>query len=284
MIPGGLLGPVGGLEQVFFTAKEPEARASRYRERQALSGEGYTQVLPRRARVWSCEIPHDAPQEGYVIDSLEALSADQRETLVWYPAAALGTNMLDPAASLMDLRHWDNMSRGGARVVPGGNLPGLRFHRSGTTGEDGPWSHLSNIPVPGTLNDQPVTLTASIRLTAYQGEEACFYLDELGMDNQTLTVHKAQTTGVLERLSFTFQPRADTVAVTFGVWGASAVVAPQLTMTDRVTPWGVGRGCLSCVVEVTERDPLWTATGQHIYEAADATRFTIRERVRMRNY
>ena len=34
---------------------------------------------------------------------------------------------------------------------------------------------------------------------------------------------------------------------------------------------------MSALVDVTGRDPLWTATNQYIYGSADATSFTITE-------
>ena len=68
MIPGGLLGPVGGLEQVWFTSKESMSKGSRFVTRTALSGRSHAQVLPRQARTWECEIPYDAPQEGHIVD------------------------------------------------------------------------------------------------------------------------------------------------------------------------------------------------------------------------
>ena len=121
------------------------------------------------------------------------------------------------------------------------------------------------------------TLTASVYLSAYEGQTAYFWLDELGVDGATVRVHKATTPGVLQRLSHTITTTPETVAVTFGVARAVTVTAPALTLTDHVRPWGVGRGCTSAVVDVTARDPLWTATSHHIYGAADATSFTIRE-------
>ena len=272
MIPGGMLGPVGGLEQVWFTSKESMSKGSRFVTRTALSGRSHAQVLPRQARTWACEIPYDAPQEGQILDQLETWVARQREPLVWYPADALGTNMLDPDASQMDPLWWTNVLPGGARVLPGDGLPGPRFLSSVSTSPDGKWAHLSSIPVPHNT-----TLTASVYLSAYDGQTAYFWLDELGIDGATVRVHKATTPGVLQRLSHTITTTPETVAVTFGVSRAVTVTAPALTLTDHVRPWGVGRGCTSAVVDVTARDPLWTATSHHIYGAADATSFTIRE-------
>ena len=137
MIPGGMLGPVGGLEQVWFTSKESMSKGSRFVTRTALSGRSHAQVLPRQARTWACEIPHDAPQEGHALDQLETWVAHQREPLVWYPADALGTNMLDPGASQMDTDWWEDVESGGARVQPGDGLPGPRFLSSASTSPPG---------------------------------------------------------------------------------------------------------------------------------------------------
>ena len=145
MIPGGLLGPVGGLEQVWFTSKESMSKGSRFVTRTALSGRSHAQVLPRQARTWACEIPYDAPQEGQILDQLETRVARQREPLVWYPADALGTNMLDPGASQMDTEWWEDVESGGARVQPGDGLPGPRFLSSASTSPSGKWAHLSMI-------------------------------------------------------------------------------------------------------------------------------------------
>lgn len=274
MIPGGMLGPVGGLEQVWFTSTEAMSKRSRFVTRTALSGRSHAQVLPRQARTWACEIPHDAPQEGHSLDQLEAWAARQRDPLVWYPADALGTNMLDPDASQMDTGWWTNVEQGGARLLPGAGLPGPRFLSSGSTSPSGTWAHLSNIPVPHNT-----TLTASVYLSAYEGQTAYFWLDELGIDGATVRVHKAHTPGVLERLSHTITTTPETVALTFGVARAVTVAAPALTLTDHAREWGIGRGCMSALVDVTGRSPLWTATNHHIYGAADATSFTITELV-----
>lgn len=272
MIPGGMLGPVGGLEQVWFTSKEAMSKGPRFVTRTALSGRSHAQVLPRQARTWECEIPYDAPQEGQILDQLEAWVARQRDPLVWYPADALGTNMLDPDASQMDVGWWTNMEQGGARVLPDAGLPGPRFLSSGSTSPSGTWAHMSNIPVPHNT-----TMTASVYLSAYDTQTAYFWLDELRIDGTTVRVHKAHTPGVLQRLSHTITTTPETVALTFGVARAVTVAAPALTLTDHVREWGVGRGCMSALVDVTGRNPLWTATNQHIYGAADATSFTITE-------
>ena len=279
MIPGGMIGPVGGLEQVMFSTAEPMEKPTRYSTIPALSGTTNTQVLPRKPRVWACEIEHDAPQEGYMLDELEEWGYRYRQPLVWYSAAALGTNMIDPEGSLMDVRRWEGITPGGARVLPDGHLPGLRSLYSGVTRPNGTWAHLSNIPVPHSR-----TVTASITLTAYEGMTALWWIDELGIDNKTVRVHKFQTSGVLDRLATTFTTSPETVALTYGVGYAVTVAHPQLTLTDHPTPYGTGRGCRYARVEVPRRDSLWVDTGHHVYAAADKTAFTVTEEIRALGY
>ena len=176
-------------------------------------------------------------RRGTPLDQLETWVAHQREPLVWYPADALGTNMLDPGASQMDVGWWTNVEQGGARLLPGDGLPGPRFLSSASTSPSGKWAHLSNIPVPHNT-----TLTASVYLSAYEGQTAYFWLDELGVDGATVRVHKATTPGVLQRLSHTITTTPETVALTFGVARAVTVAAPSLTLTDHVRPGGSGAG------------------------------------------
>lgn len=271
MIPGGLLGPVGDLRHVMFTTAEPMRKPTRYVTRRTLAGGTRKQVLARPPRTWVCEIEHDAPQEGQIVDQNEYWVASQRQQVVWYPADALGTNMLDPEASLMDTGRWTRISPGGARVLPlDHDAP--RFMSSAATFEDGTWAHLSDIPVP-----HGSTVTASVQVVPYEGQSAYFWVDELAIDGETIRVHKTNTTKALNRLVHTFETLPNTVALTFGVSRAAGVALPCLTLTDRLMPWGVGRGCMAATVEVTSRDPLWTAAGPGVYTAADRTAFSVEE-------
>jgi len=129
-------------------------------------------------------------------------------------------------------------------------------------------------------------MTASAYVTAFHGFNAFLWVDELAMDGRTLHVHKANTViadgsnavdTTLQRLSLTFKTSPETVALTFGLARCSAVVAPALTLTPEARPWGVGRGCLAAVVEVTSRTPLWAGSGHHIYGSAERTAFSIEE-------
>lgn len=286
MILGGLLGDLGGLEQVMFTSKEAVAFGSRTVKRRAGSGRMHVDVRPRAERVWSCSIDVDAPQEGYILDELQERQWRTGGTLIWYPADSQGTNMLTPEASQMDTAVWTDLTESGPRAIKpayAGDRPVQhppwappaepRFLLSGSTDVGGAWAHLSMIPVPHQR-----TVTASVLITRTPGETGYFYVDELAADGTTLEVHEAYTNALgPTRLAHTFTTRFETVALTFGVSRAVRVAHPALTLTDHVMPWGIGRGCTAALLEITSRDPLWTGRDQPIYAAADKTEFTITE-------
>ena len=176
MIPGGLPRPGWwfGAGVVHVEGVHVEGFAVCYADR-VVGSFACLRCCLVQARTWECEIPYDAPQEGQILDQLESWVAHQREPLVWYPADALGTNMLDPGASQMDTDWWEDVESGGARVQPGDGLPGPRFLSSASTSPEGKWAHLSNIPVPHNT-----TLTASVYLSAYEGQTAYFLAGRAG--------------------------------------------------------------------------------------------------------
>ena len=280
---GGLIGPRGGLRELRCAT---ELRATPgtgiISVTRSLSARDHVQVSTATpTRMWDVAVDTAVPESMNQLDQMERVSRTQRETLTYYPEHSLLDNMLDPDASLMGMNRWTGAYSAGARVLPGDGLPGPRFESSASTSPTGLWAHLSDVPVPHN-----VELTASVYVTPYLGQAAHFWVDELRMDGSTHTVHKASTVvadatnaaaSTLHRLSHTITTTGETAAITFGVSRASAVVAPALTLTDHVREWGVGRGCMSALVDVTGRNPLWTATNQHIYGAADATSFTITE-------
>lgn len=251
---GGLLGPVGGLRELKCASSlEVEATDSSVASIVAdLDGGEHVQLRVRRpSRVWQVGVGTARPEDMAALHQLERVQRG-RSLFAYYPEDSQVENMLDPDASLMDVRRWTDVIPGGARVLPGDGLPGPRFEESVATSPDGTWAHLSNIPVPHER-----TITASVHLTPYMGAAAHFWVDELRMDGSTLLVHKASTpvaTGAnadettLRRISHTFTTSPETVAITYGVSRAATVVAPALTLTDAPLPWMVGAGCVSAVL------------------------------------
>ena len=247
---GGLLGPVGGLRELKCASSlEVEATDSSVASIVAdLDGGEHVQLRARRpSRVWQVGVGTARPEDMAALHQLERVQRG-RSLFAYYPEDAQVENMLDPDASLMDVRRWTDVIPGGARVLPDDGLPGPRFEESAATSPDGTWAHLSNIPVPLER-----TITASIYLTPYVGMAAHFWVDELRMDGSTLRVYKASTpvaTGAnadettLRRIAHTFTTSPETVAITYGVSRAATVVAPALTLTDAPLPWMVGAGCV----------------------------------------
>ena len=251
---GGLLGPVGGLRELKCASSlEVEATDSSVASIVAdLDGGEHVQLRVRRpSRVWQVGVGTAHPEDMAALHQLERVQRG-RSLFAYYPEDSQVENMLDPDASLMDVRRWTDVIPGGARVLPDDGLPGPRFEESVATSPDGTWAHLSNIPVPHER-----TITASVHLTPYMGAAAHFWVDELRMDGSTLRVHKASTpvaTGAnadettLRRIAHTFTTSPETVAITYGVSRAATVVAPALTLTDAPLPWMVGAGCVSAVL------------------------------------
>lgn len=280
MIAGGLLGPVGQLEMLMFTESEPVEFASRRRARQALSGRTHVQVLPRAPRTWQCEIPHDAPQEGHVVDQSAAWWAENLRPVVWLPADSLGTNMLEPDAASMSRDWWSGLLPGAGAALPYSpeDFDGAPVTLTAAACRaDGSWGWLTGIPVP-----RVATLTAAAYMTPFDSATAAeLRVNEYDIAGELIgSAGSAYSRTARGRAVLTFETHPATATLAFAVRNASMVAAPSLTMTDKAMPWGVGRGCWSATVEVTGRDPLWTATGQRIYAAADSTSFTVQEVIR----
>ena len=280
---GGLLGPVGGLRELKCASSlEVEAADSSVASIVAdLDGGEHVQLRVRRpSRVWQVGVGTARPEDMAALHQLERVQRG-RSLFAYYPEDSQVENMLDPDASLMDVRRWTDVIPGGARVLPDDGLPGPRFEESVATSPDGTWAHLSNIPVPHER-----TITASVHLTPYMGAAAHFWVDELRMDGSTLRVHKASTpvaTGAnadettLRRISHTFTTSPETVAITYGVSRAATVVAPALTLTDAPLPWMVGAGCVSAVLMAPMSKNVQLAIPGVSWGSRSAHTWTVRE-------
>lgn len=273
---GGLLGQVGGLEELVCASEVQVGPVtdSVLSIRTALDGTEYVQLRASRPpRQWQVSVSTATPGQARDLYQLEALARTNRMAFVYYPEDSQVENMLDPESSLMSRRRWTNVMPGGARVPLDDLLPGQRFLASASTRPDGTWAHLSNIPVP-----RDRTVTCSVRLVPYQGQTAYFHVDELRMDGSTLRVHEASTDGVLHRLVHTFQTSHETVALTFGVSRAAGVAHPCLTLTDApAAEWAVGAGCMSAVLMAPPTKTVQLAIPNLSWGSRSAHAWTIRE-------
>lgn len=272
---GGLLGPVGGLEELACATELQAAPAvdSVLKTTTALDGAEFVQVRASTPpRVWDVSVGTAAPEEMKILGQLERQTRLYRQTLVYYPEDALAENMLDPDAALMSPRRWTDVMPGGPQAQLTDHLPGPRYLWAAATNPNGAWAHLSNIPVPHQR-----TLTASLYVVPYKDDQAHFWVDELDPNGQTVTVRKLQTTTVKGRLVFTFTTHPRTVALTFGVARAAAVMMPALTLTDTVRDWAEGAGCMSAVVMGPPRKTVQLAVPDLDWGSRSAFGWTIRE-------
>lgn len=271
---GALFGPLGGLDELPCATSLSESPAGDMvlSETRALDGTVYAQVAPESPnRVWDVQVSTAKPEQAQILAQAARYQRRRARPHVFYSESAQVNNLLDPDASLMSPARWAHLKDGGSRVRPF-DAPGL-FLESGSTPEDGTWAHLSNIPIPYGR-----TVTVSIVLTAYPGQTAHLWIDELGMDGATLPgVRKLTTTGVLQRLTTTFETTGSTVALTLGVSRALTVVAPQVTLTDRAMPWSEGEGCLNAYITPAARDVQAAFVVPHDWGRRSAYSWQVRE-------
>lgn len=271
---GALFGPLGGLDELPCATSLSESPAGSVvlSETRALDGTVAAQVAPESSnRVWDVQVGTAKPEQAQILAQAARYQRRRARPNVFYSESAQVNNLLDPDASLMSPARWTGIGEGGSRVRPF-DAPGL-FLESGVTPQDGTWAHLSNIPAPYLR-----TVTVSIVLTAYPGQTAHLWIDELGMDGATLPgVRKLTTTGTLQRLSTTFETTGSTVALTLGVSRALTVVAPQVTLTDRVMPWSEGEGCLNAYMTPATRDVQAAFMVPHDWGRRSAYSWQVRE-------
>ena len=271
---GALFGPLGGLDELPCATSLSESPTGSVvlSETRALDGTVSAQVAPESPnRAWDVQVGTASPEQAQILAQATRYQRRRARPHIFYSESAQLNNLLDPDASLMSPARWTDLTEGGSRVRPF-DEPGL-FLESGATRQDGTWAHLSNIPIPYGR-----TVTVSIVLTAYPGQTAHLWIDELGMDGATLPdVRKLTTTGTLQRLSTTFETTGSTVALTLGVSRALTVVAPQVTLTDRVMSWSEGEGCLNAYMTPASREVQAAFMAPNDYGRRSAYAWQVRE-------
>ena len=98
------------------------------------------------------------------------------------------------------------------------------------------------------------TFTASVYFTRPAGNtDSSFRVQEIDQTGTVTKTHHAvcRTDNALTRLSITATTQATTVAVRLLAFKPLAVADPCLTLTDRVLPYAVGRGCARATIDHT---------------------------------
>lgn len=235
----GLIGPVGGLESLWFTTSEPESVNPRHAYSEALSGRVTAQRGPRPRRVWACGMDESLPEDYQVLEQL----ASWRDPLVWYSANSCRSNVLTPDASVFRSGTWTGGAEGGAGMAS----DGARYLISRVSGLAATVRLVQPVPVP---NDGPVTVSAY--LSTHPATIGGLVVEELDPESAVVATHSKSIPANThaERAVASFKPSARTVAVRISVTGALMVAAPSVTFTASALPWATGRGCLAAVIDL----------------------------------
>lgn len=250
---GGLIGPIGGLEELrcASTLSEAPVSDSLLRVSRALDGTEYGQIASARPnREWQIGVGAAPPETMHLLTQLVRAQRWLMTPFVYYSEAAQVENLLEPDVSMMSRQWWSNITDGGARTLPGVNLPGPRFLGSGSAPSDGRWARLQQVPVPALR-----TMTVSVYLTPYVGRTAQLWVNEINDAGNEGDVHRVYVKDDpdeathLVRAVVTFESRADTVSLTLAVKDAVTIVAPAITLTRSALDWVEGQGCMNAVIK-----------------------------------
>lgn len=247
----GLIGPVGGLESVWFTNSEPESVDSRHTYTKALSGRVTAQRSPRPRRSWSCGMDESLPEDYHVVEQL----ASWPSPLVWYSAAACRSNVLTPKASLFEGGTWTGGATGGA----GDSSDDTRYYYSRVAGIAETMRLVDLVPVP---NEGPISV--GVYISTHPASPAMLYVDEVDPEGRISTTGAIEPSRALvgthsasvaanqhaQRAVVQFTPSVRTVALNIRVVGALMISAPSVTFTASALPWATGRGCLTSVIDL----------------------------------
>lgn len=279
--PGhGYLGPVGSMAPVLLTVSEEESHEARHSTRMSVSGRVYAQrrLLPSR-RTWSVSADKVAARDhAYLAQLADAL--DGPTTVVWYSASAVVGNILTPAVAAMGADQiFGNRMAGGSVVVPGkidGPAPQWdgRVLDTITQTAAGIMSFGGDVPVPDTTD-----VTASIHMTAQAGQRPQLLVREYDPQGVMVKEHRAQGSldAGLERVAVTLVTDPRTTTLRMGTVGALRTAAPAVTLTDQVTPWTEGMGCLTAIVDEVSWSPMHGLYAGNAGDRIGSRSFTITE-------
>lgn len=279
--PGhGYLGPVGSMSPVLLTVAEDEKRDARHGTRTSVSGVVYAQRRPQRSRrTWSVSADQVAARDHAYISQLADAQSGPR-TVVWYSASAVVGNVLTPAVAAMGADQLVGSRMAGGSVVVRGMVHAPAPQWDGrvldtiTQTSTGIMSFGGDVPVPDETD-----VTASVHVTAQAGLRPQLVVREYDPQGVMVKEHRAQGAldAALERVSVSIVTDPRTVVLRMGTIGALRTAAPAVTLTDTLTPWTEGMGCLTAIVDEVSWSP---AHGLYAGNAGDriGTRsFTITE-------
>lgn len=193
---------------------------------------------------------------------------------VWVAPDAPAVNLLAPEVAMCGplAVFSSTVSRTGPMALGDGIWSGSSLTTSDPNGTL--WVAASKAPVP-VLPGQPVTASAYVLGAGAKVRLHWVAADGSAM-NGTVTSAGTGTAGTPQRLHATGTPPVGAVSCTMSTTKALQITRPAITWTDRVFPWGSGRGCLKAVVSATGRTALGASSTNPNGNYSDIS-FTITE-------
>lgn len=236
------IGPVGGLRSIHGLSASEVTIPTRYVTRRKLSGRVQAQRAPRPRREWSASISSAYPEHVAYVQMLES-SAHGLAPLAWYDEMAQVTNILTPAASLLESGTWSGGPLGGSGITP----DGVPYTRSVVTGGGVTVTMGGRVPVP---YGSPVVVSAYLTgLANTSGRLTVTEYDPEGVAVGSRFVSiPAEATEQRFHIALTASQRTATIEVT--ARNILMVTLPAITLTADPMPWATGRGCTSAIVQM----------------------------------
>lgn len=251
---GAMYGPVGELREFRFSGAEKVSAPSRVTRTTMLSGLVRAQYGPRSRRSWDVESEMLFSEDWAGLEAFTLLPRDLSRPCWFLPQAALSSNMIPPEVSLLADGHRSGGSVGGPSATlftdPAGYQPVATATDTGSsTITIAPSSDGVTVAVPHNR-----TFTASVYFTRPLGnQDSSFRVQEIDQTGAVVTTHYAvcRTDDALTRLHITATTQVTTVALRLLAFKSRAIADPCVTLTDRVLPYAVGRGCARATIERT---------------------------------
>lgn len=238
-----VIGDMGRLVEVRFTATENVSRTERYAEEFTVEGRRRVQLRPYAPRSWDVSVPIGGSEDIAVL--AEFFSGGWgKGPWQWVPVAAQVGNMLTPEESmLVDFRSTGGyLAQAGPVRISDGSWAGRSLE---VTGLSSGWVGVTGRGIP-VMAGREITWTAEV-----DGSSPELHLQFFDDAGGNLGIHTSSGGGVgMVRKSVTATPPPGSVYASVGVRSSVTRVArPQVTWTDGPVRWSAGHGCGMVVLE-----------------------------------
>lgn len=237
-----VIGEMGRLVEVRFTATENVSRTERYAEEFTIEGRRRVQLRPHAPRSWGVSVPIGGSEDIAVL--AEFFSGGWGNgPWQWVPVAAQVGNMLTPEESmLVDFRTIGSyLEPAGPTRASDGSFVGRSLAVDLSSG----WVGVNGRDIP-IIPGREVTWAADVEGSGPQLTMSFF--NEAGA---TTGLHSSNSGGSgMTRVSVTATPPPGSVYASVGVRSSvTRITRPQVTWTPGPVSWSAGHGCGMVVLE-----------------------------------